>query len=67
MAFEAKYHGTCGTCDEKITPGQPVKYVADSLVHDDCERSAPREKASGVICTSCFMEKSLSGDCACTR
>lgn len=66
MAFEAKYHGTCGSCQEKITPGQQVKYVDEALVHDDCEAEAPREKATGVVCTTCFMEKSLSGACGCT-
>lgn len=26
MSFEAKYHGTCNTCEESIEPGQLVEY-----------------------------------------
>lgn len=67
MSFEAKYPGTCGGCHERIQPGQLVRYVEDVLEHDDCDGDMVEAKARGVVCPSCFMETSLSGECACTR
>ena len=52
--FEARYPGRCSTCDEKITPGQQVRFVGihGSLEHVEC----PQPSAPGGICGSCQME-----------
>jgi hypothetical protein len=65
VTFPAKFHGRCGACDEHIVPGQPVKYVDDVLVHDDCEASAPAEVKVGETCQGCFTQKALDGSCLC--
>lgn len=35
-AFEARYFGTCAWCQERIEPGDMVRYYDDELVHADC-------------------------------
>jgi hypothetical protein len=65
--FEAKYHGTCAGCHEHIEPGQMVRYVDDVLEHDNCDAEPGDTKTRGDVCAQCFMEKSLSGECSCTR
>lgn len=65
MTFEARFHGQCPLCEERIKPGQRVKYVDNVLVHDDCEESAPPPESFGEVCMLCFMEKSTSGACGC--
>lgn len=63
--FEAKFGGVCDACDERIAPGQMVRYSEDydngSPIHDDCDsieaitdvdRDAARE-----VCTDCWLLK----------
>jgi len=56
MTFTAKYHGTCGSCTEHITPGERVDYAEDDLVHADCEQAAPRERPT-TVCPTCHLTR----------
>lgn len=57
--FEARYHTTCAGCEEKISPGDLVKFVDDEVVHEDCE---PREeRPAKPPCPACFMVH--AGEC----
>lgn len=40
MSFEAKYHGRCSGCDERIEPGDQVEYDDEQLVHTQCDTQA---------------------------
>ena len=53
-AFEAKYHGRCDACDERIIPGEHVRYSEDDeIVHNRCEDyAAPVE-----VCSHCWLTK----------
>lgn len=36
--FEAKYYGTCWSCQEPIEPGDSICYNdGDDIVHEGCE------------------------------
>jgi hypothetical protein len=37
MSFEAKYHGRCGICDDKIELGDECHYVDDEVCHIECD------------------------------
>ena len=56
MSFEAKYGRICGSCTERIRPGDEVKYVEDELVHVDCAVAAPIE-CKTETCTVCWLIK----------
>lgn len=56
-AFEARYGGRCGGCDDRIRPGQLVVFVDDELVHLDCEEAALRVRPAAVVCTECWLER----------
>ena len=60
--FEAEYWGLCPLCDEKIQPGQKVRYtVDDTLVHDSC--STPSVPARPVVvCDRCWLQKPCDCD-----
>lgn len=65
--FEAKYPGRCTDCHAPIEAGDLVCYTPDDdLVHENCVGNA-HGKPRGAVCTECFMEQSLSGECGCTR
>ena len=55
--FEARYPGTCGTCEDRIHVGDMITYSdEDAVVHVDCESSArPERKAE--VCTVCWLTK----------
>lgn len=64
MSFEARYHSTCGTCDETITPGQQARHdEAGCVVHVKCpepvDQDAPQRNEKR--CTSCNMTH--AGEC----
>lgn len=66
MSFEARYHGTCHSCDEHISPGQMCTYGRDDdLIHVDCEGSAPKDPLAPerAICMTCFTELPVSMVC----
>lgn len=55
--FEAKYGGTCCTCDERIHVGDIVTYALDDvLVHTGCEKSA-RPVRKQDVCGTCWLVK----------
>ena len=56
MTFEARYHGSCGTCGEHICPGDSCEWVDDEIVHALCETPAAPTKPAEV-CTDCWMTK----------
>lgn len=64
MSFSAKYPGRCGHCDNRIEPGQQVRYEDDELVHDDCvptpDLDAPRRNERA--CMECWTTH--AGECA---
>lgn len=54
--FEAKYGGTCGSCDERIRVGELVTYDEDVLVHAECEAAA-RMVRNQDVCGTCWLVK----------
>ena len=55
--FTAQYFGQCPDCDEKIEPGQLVRYADDELVHTYCAITPTTE----VACKRCFCVH--AGEC----
>lgn len=65
-AFQARYVGRCAAaCGQAINVGDEVVYVDDELVHVECEGRAIALTRRHPVCTSCFLEISLSGECGC--
>lgn len=58
MSFSARYAGRCGNCDNRIEPGDEVRYDDDELVHDQC----PGESGPGDVCIYCWCIH--RGECA---
>jgi hypothetical protein len=57
MSFEAKYHGRCAACEERIIPGDHVRYSdGDEIIHNRCEESAQNERPVEV-CGTCWLTK----------
>ena len=59
VSFRAKYSGRCGACDDRINPGDDVRYDDDQLVHDVCPGPAytPDQFTLGpleTLCPQCF-------------
>lgn len=53
--FEARFHSTCATCEEHISPGDLARYVDDEVVHNECtDKPEPRV---GPICPRCWLAK----------
>jgi hypothetical protein len=57
--FEARYHGPCAECADRIEPGDDVVYVADELVHLRCSEQEKRPQPK--VCQRCFLAH--AGDC----
>lgn len=60
MSLTAQYGGRCDACQERIVPGQPVRYDADDeLVHAGCADVAEGRpvKRPVVVCTECWLQK----------
>jgi hypothetical protein len=65
--FRAKKYSDCLSCGDKIVPNDHVAYEDGFVIHADCCDRAPRNlEKKTEVCGSCFMEKSVSGDCGCT-
>lgn len=65
MSFEAKYHGRCVGCDERIEPGDQVEYNADEeLVHVHCDDQTDPDAPlrNERKCPDCFLIH--AGECA---
>lgn len=55
--FEAKYGGTCCTCDERIRVGELVTYALDDvLVHAECQ-AGTRIVRKADVCAVCWLTK----------
>lgn len=62
MSFTARFYGRCPSCQGNLQ-GEQVKYTDDGeLVHDECNAN-PDEVVEGELCTTCFIVKSLTGEC----
>jgi hypothetical protein len=64
--FEARYGGPCAAdCGERIHPGDPVRYVADELCHDECagqvEDRPPARVELVRPCSACWTVH--AGEC----
>lgn len=55
MSFEAKYHGRCSDCGERIEPGERVRYEDDELVHDECDGDLSVEDRPLDVCPTCWL------------
>ena len=66
--FEAQYTGYCYSCETSWNPGAPIRYTSRygfrRAVHDNCDTANP-EPLEGAVCPSCFMRRSLTGECGC--
>lgn len=61
MAFEAKYSGRCGVCDESIKPGDQATYVEDEIAHATC----PQPTVLAQPCSACWTVPAANGECSC--
>ena len=56
MTFDAKYHGTCGDCGDRIEPGDQIGYDdTDTIVCADCLRDDHRATTGYdlTVCPDC--------------
>jgi hypothetical protein len=62
MSFEARYPGRCAACEERIIPGEHVRYSEeDEIIHNRCEESNASERPVDV-CTRCWLTKPCDCD-----
>jgi len=60
--FEAKYHGRCAACEERIIPGEHVRYSEDDeIVHNRCEEVTDSERPV-TVCSSCWLTQPCDCD-----
>lgn len=57
--FAARYPGTCPSCGDRFGVDEPVRYIDDELLHDDCADHADdltlrAERAELSVCPSCW-------------
>ena len=56
--FAANFPGQCGTCEDRIEPGDKVRYEDDELVHESCPyvdvTKAPRNPPD--VCPECNID-----------
>lgn len=58
MSFEARFPGRCAACEERIAPGEQVRYSEDDeLAHNRCEESNESHAAPIVVCDRCWLTK----------
>jgi hypothetical protein len=60
-AFEARYPGRCGVCDEPIHVGDLSTYVDDEVAHLTC----PQPTVLAEPCGRCFTIPAANGACGC--
>ncbi|PQM45688.1 hypothetical protein C1Y40_04132 [Mycobacterium talmoniae] len=53
-AFQARFPGRCGRCDNPITVGDHVHYDDDELVHTDCDTDTLPD-STGTACPNCWL------------
>lgn len=61
-AFEARYHGKCALCGERIVPGDLCRFAEDDggVVHVDCDAVVLPDEKPAKVCTRCWL---TSCDC----
>ena len=65
MAFEAQWDGVCVDCDERFQAGDYIDRQDGGYRHAGvCPVNRPVR--TGSVCSTCFTEKSLTGECGCT-
>lgn len=54
--FEARYHGKCNSCGERIAPGDSCRFAEDGggVVHVDCDAAVP-EEIPAKVCPQCWL------------
>lgn len=58
MPFTASYAGVCEACEERIRPGDRVRYADDVLVHAGCaDGVARRRSVVEEVCAVCWLVK----------
>ena len=61
-AFEAMYVGWCGVCEERIHPGDAIRFDEDrDIIHDACVSASPERVRP--VCPICWL---TSCDCEVT-
>ena len=62
MSFTAQFPGWCADCDQRVEPGQTVRYRKDGrlrqfLVHEACPESVELlgARPGEVACQVCFL------------
>lgn len=58
--FEARYAGTCASCDERFAVGDAVRFEDDQLVHDTCTETTP-QRPERPACPTCWLVH--AGEC----
>lgn len=54
--FTAKYPGRCAACEERIIPGEHVRYSEDDeIVHGICADPTPERPVE--VCGACWLTK----------
>lgn len=69
MTFAARFPGKCSSCGEWFTEGTAIKRDLPSYMHDDCDDSgrSPLPTVEREVCSRCWLEKSVTGECGCTE
>lgn len=62
MSFPARYPGRCGTCDERIHEGDPIRMVDNGdgdrfAAHDDCDTVPTTDPlaTTNPVCQTCWL------------
>ena len=71
MTFAAQFPGKCSSCGEWFPEGMPIKqdHAGRGYKHDDCADSetSPLPNVAREVCSRCWLEKSITGECGCTE
>lgn len=63
--WEAKYHSGCLACEGHISPGDPVKWADETVIHADCMVLDDSARPVPPVCPRCHMIPAVSGACEC--
>jgi len=59
--FAAAHSGLCAVCERSFSAGDLIARAPGGWAHAVC----PEEKPIGEVCGTCFVHKSLNGECQC--